>query len=105
MHGRYPYIATEVLCSEIWSIVETCLNHYEELLTPFWDAILNKTKDDMIIHCVTASYFSKINGVFIGKKPAEVAYLIQSYLNIRMNRFLARCWLSYKRSHASWNGS
>lgn len=69
---KYPYVATEVLCSEIWSIVETCLNHSEQLLTPFWETVLDRSPEDMKTQMVMASHFAKINAVFLSKKPAEV---------------------------------
>ena len=74
---RYPYVATEVLCSEIWSIVEACVNHSEQLLAPFWDSILSRSTDDLKSRSAMASQFSKINGVFMGKKPAEVQLAIR----------------------------
>ena len=69
---RYPYVATEVLCSEIWSIVETCVNNADQLLSPFWEYVLSRSPEDMRTQNVMASQFTKINTVFIGKKPAEV---------------------------------
>lgn len=70
--SRYPYVSTEVLCSEIWSIVETCINQSQTLLTPFWETILDMSPDDMKTQMVMASHFVKINAVFLSKKPAEV---------------------------------
>lgn len=72
INSRYPYIATEVLCSEIWSIVETCVNSADELLTPFWETVLDKSPEEMKTEMVMASHFAKINAVFLTKKPAEV---------------------------------
>jgi hypothetical protein len=69
---RYPYVATEVLCSEIWSIVETCVNERAELLLPFWETVLDRPPDDMKMQMAMASHFAKINAVFLSKKPAEV---------------------------------
>ncbi|PWN34366.1 SAPS-domain-containing protein [Meira miltonrushii] len=39
---KYPYIASEVLSSDIWSIVDTALSNSDDLLVPFWDSILSK---------------------------------------------------------------
>ncbi|KAF9242109.1 SIT4 phosphatase-associated protein-domain-containing protein [Melanogaster broomeanus] len=75
---KYPYVATEVLCSEIWSIVETCVNNSEELLAPFWETVLDRSPEDMKTEMVMASYFAKINAVFLTKKPAEMLAFIQS---------------------------
>jgi SIT4-associating protein SAP185/190 len=38
---KYPYVASEVLSSEIYGIVETALANPEELLDPFWTAVLH----------------------------------------------------------------
>ncbi|KAG9318917.1 SIT4 phosphatase-associated protein-domain-containing protein [Chiua virens] len=75
---KYPYVATEVLCSEIWSIVETCVNHSDELLAPFWETVLDRSPEDMKVEMVVASHFAKINAVFLTKKPAEMLAFIQS---------------------------
>ena len=72
MPQRYPYVATEVLCSDIWSIVETCVNYSEELLAPFWETVLDRSPEDMKTGMAMASHFAKINAVFLTKKPAEV---------------------------------
>jgi serine/threonine-protein phosphatase 6 regulatory subunit 3 len=75
MVSRYPYVATEVLCSEIWSIVETCVNEQERLLVPFWETVLDRPPEDMKTQMVMAAHFAKINAVFLNKKPAEVCQL------------------------------
>ncbi|KAF8205512.1 SIT4 phosphatase-associated protein-domain-containing protein [Mycena galopus ATCC 62051] len=79
---KYPYVATEVLCSEIWSVVETCVNSQNELLIPFWEAVLERSPEDMKTQMVMASHFAKINAVFLSKKPAEVR-LVQMLAFIR----------------------
>ncbi|CAK5277201.1 unnamed protein product [Mycena citricolor] len=83
-HGqfKYPYVSTEVLCSEIWSIVETCVNSQTELLVPFWDAILDRSPEDMKTQMVMASHFAKINAVFLGKRPAEMLAFIRAQPDI-----------------------
>ncbi|KAF5369199.1 hypothetical protein D9615_009978 [Tricholomella constricta] len=75
---KYPYVATEVLCSEIWSIVETSINEQTQLLIPFWETVLDRSPDDMKTQMVMASHFSKINAVFLSKKPAEMFAFIRS---------------------------
>lgn len=73
-------MATEVLCSEIWSIVETCLNHSEQLLTPFWETVLDRSPEDMKTQMVMATHFAKINAMFLSKKPAEVSFSFVCHL-------------------------
>ncbi|KAL1742167.1 SIT4 phosphatase-associated protein-domain-containing protein [Schizophyllum fasciatum] len=75
---KYPYVATEVLCSDIWSIVETCTNNKDTLLLPFWESVLERSPDDMKMNVVLAANFAKINSVFLSKKPAEMIAFIQS---------------------------
>ncbi|THH23096.1 hypothetical protein EUX98_g8077 [Antrodiella citrinella] len=75
---KYPYVCTEVLCSEIWSIVEACITNSERLLTPFWETVLDRSPEDMKTQMVMASHFAKINAVFLSKKPAEMLAFIQS---------------------------
>ncbi|KAJ7685736.1 SIT4 phosphatase-associated protein-domain-containing protein [Mycena polygramma] len=79
---KYPYVATEVLCSEIWSVVETCVNSQTELLIPFWDAVLERSPEDMKTQMVMASHFAKINAVFLSKKPAEMLAFIRAQPDI-----------------------
>ncbi len=73
-NSRYPYVATEVLCSEIWSIVETCVNEQHQVLEPFWETVLDRSAEDMKTQMVMASHFAKINSVFLSKKPTEVRF-------------------------------
>ncbi|KAJ7154198.1 SIT4 phosphatase-associated protein-domain-containing protein, partial [Mycena filopes] len=79
---KYPYVATEVLCSEIWSVVETCVNSQTELLIPFWDVVLERSPEDMKTQMVVASHFAKINAVFLSKKPAEMLAFIRAQPNV-----------------------
>lgn len=69
---RYPYVATEVLCSEIWSIVEACIGHQDQLLVPFWETVLDKSPEEMKSQVMMAAHFAKVNVAFLSKKPAEV---------------------------------
>ncbi|KAK2459428.1 hypothetical protein APHAL10511_008539 [Amanita phalloides] len=82
---KYPYVATEVLCSEIWSIVETCVNEQNQLLEPFWETVLDRSAEDMKTRMVMASHFVKINSVFLSKKPAEMLAFIKSQPSVVEN--------------------
>ncbi|GJJ12305.1 hypothetical protein Clacol_006546 [Clathrus columnatus] len=70
-HFKFPYVATEVLCSDIWSIVEACMSNTGQLLAPFWDGVLDLSSEELLSRPSLASHFSKINGAFMSKKPAE----------------------------------
>lgn len=101
---RYPYVATEVLCSEIWSIVETCLNNTDQLLVPFWETVLDRTPEDMKTRMTMASQFTKINAVFMSKKPAEVtAAFLRRHVADSETR--CRCSNSFEHSEISSNES
>ncbi|OBZ65736.1 Extragenic suppressor of kinetochore protein 1, partial [Grifola frondosa] len=75
---KYPYVATEVLCSEIWSIVETCVAHPDQLLTPFWETVLDKPPEEVKTQMTMASHFAKVNAAFLSKKPVEMLDFVQS---------------------------
>ena len=95
---RYPHIATEVLCSEIWSIVETCIKEQKQLLVPCWEIVLDRSPDDMKTQMTMASHFAKINSVFMLKKPAEVcAILFCSFVSSAF----ARCSPSFNHNPTS----
>ncbi|KAI0093776.1 SIT4 phosphatase-associated protein-domain-containing protein [Irpex rosettiformis] len=79
---KYPYVATEVLCSEIWSIVETCISPSNNLLATFWETVLDRSPEDMKMQMVMASQFAKINSVFLSKKPTEMLAFIQAQPNV-----------------------
>ncbi|OSD08435.1 SAPS-domain-containing protein [Trametes coccinea BRFM310] len=79
---KYPYVATEVLCTDIWSIVDTCVNHQEQLLVPFWETVLDKSPEEMKSQVMMATHFAKVNVTFLSKKPAEMLAFIQAQPNI-----------------------
>ncbi|KAJ7080423.1 SIT4 phosphatase-associated protein-domain-containing protein [Mycena belliarum] len=79
---KYPYVATEVLCSEIWSVVETCVNSHTELLIPFWETVLERSPEEMKTQIAMAAHFAKINAVFLSKKPAEMLAFIRAQPSI-----------------------
>lgn len=39
---------------------------------PFWDTVLDRPPDEMKTQIAMASHFTKINGMFLSKKPQEV---------------------------------
>jgi hypothetical protein len=103
LRSRYPYVATEVLCSEIWSVVETCVNNPNQLLAPFWETVLDRSPEDMKTQMVMASHFTKINTVFLNKKPAEVRWLLETAKH--GSNAPTRCSPSSNRSHPLLNES
>ncbi|ESK85608.1 phosphatase associated protein [Moniliophthora roreri MCA 2997] len=79
---KYPYVATEVLCSDIWSIVETCLSSRQQILVPFWETVLDMSVEEMKTHLVMATHFSKITSLYLAKKPAEMLEFLKSLPNV-----------------------
>ena len=87
--SRYPYVAAEVLCSEIWSIVETCISKADILLLPWWNYVLDLSPRDLVAKSSIASHFVKINAVFLSKKPDEVS--CTKKIGIVLTDII-RCW-------------
>ncbi|KAK7047249.1 sporulation-induced protein [Paramarasmius palmivorus] len=79
---KYPYVATEVLCSDIWSIVETCVNEQQHILAPFWETVLDMSPEEMKTHLVTATHFAKITSLYLAKKPAEMLEFLKTLPNV-----------------------
>ncbi|KAG6829186.1 hypothetical protein H0H92_005386 [Tricholoma furcatifolium] len=73
---KYPYVATEVLCSEIWSIVDTCIKEQQQLLVPFWEIVLDRSAEDMRTEMLMASHFSKIKRLLIHVETPSFVDLI-----------------------------
>jgi serine/threonine-protein phosphatase 6 regulatory subunit 3 len=72
MDNRFPYVATEVLCCDIYSIVATCLKEQQQLLVPFWETVLDCPVEELQLQTVTISHFTKVNAVFLTKRPEDV---------------------------------
>ncbi|QRW01503.1 hypothetical protein RhiLY_00500 [Ceratobasidium sp. AG-Ba] len=85
---KYPYVSAEVLCCEIWAIVERCTENSAQILAPFWDTVLSTPPDELKTKASVAAHFSKISAVFLVKKPAEMLNFIKSIPNV-VDRMLA----------------
>ncbi|CAE7183181.1 unnamed protein product [Rhizoctonia solani] len=85
---KYPYVSTEVLCCEIWSVVERCTENSAQILAPFWDTVLSMPPDELRTKASVAAHFSKISGTFLLKKPEEMLAFIKSIPNV-VDRMLA----------------
>ncbi|CAE6397243.1 unnamed protein product [Rhizoctonia solani] len=85
---KYPYVSAEVLCCEIWSIVERCTENSAQILAPFWDIVLSMPPDELRAKASVAAQFSKISGTFLMKKPEEMLAFIKSIPNV-VNRMLS----------------
>ncbi|KAJ3023801.1 hypothetical protein HKX48_000935 [Thoreauomyces humboldtii] len=74
---KYPYLACEILSCEIFSICEAIVAN-TELLTSFW-TLMDRPAP---LNPLTASYFSKVNGVLLTKKMPDMVAFIRDQPNI-----------------------
>ncbi|KAJ3139313.1 hypothetical protein HDU90_000679 [Geranomyces variabilis] len=74
---KYPYLACEILSCEIFSICEAIVGNMS-LLTDFW-SLLDRPAP---LNPLTASYFSKVNGVLLSKKMPEMVSFIRAQPNV-----------------------
>ncbi|TPX57476.1 hypothetical protein PhCBS80983_g03815 [Powellomyces hirtus] len=74
---KYPYLACEILSCEIFSICEAIVGNME-LLKDFW-SLLDRPAP---LNPLTASYFSKVNGVLLTKKMPEMISFIRDQPNV-----------------------
>jgi len=71
--GQKAYTATEVLSSEIWTILESLMEN-KQLLRTFWDLL----KREAPLDSTEAGYFTKINETLLDKKTEEMMHFLQS---------------------------
>ena len=74
---KYAYVASEVLASETWSILETLLDNQDEI-KKFWGFLRREPPLDP----TEASYFTKVNETLIDKKTEETLALFKSFDDI-----------------------
>ncbi|CAG8472708.1 1665_t:CDS:10 [Paraglomus occultum] len=70
---KYPYIACEVLCCEIWEICEAIMENID-LLASFWQ-LLDRPPP---LNQLQASYFMKVNAILLQRKTSEMVKFIES---------------------------
>jgi SIT4-associating protein SAP185/190 len=70
---KYAYVASEVLSSETWSIIESLMQN-QQFLRKFWEFIRQEPPLDP----VTAGYFTKINETLLDKKTEETLEFVKS---------------------------
>lgn len=73
---KYSYVATEVLSSETWSILETLMENQQHL-REFWEFLRRPPPLDN----TTAGYFTKINETLLDKKTEEMLEFFRSLDN------------------------
>jgi serine/threonine-protein phosphatase 6 regulatory subunit 3 len=79
---RYPYIASEVIACEIWTICELIVSN-KKIMSDFWSFLSRPAP----LNPLQASYFSKVMSVLLQKKTASVLEFIKSQPNV-LDRFL-----------------
>ena len=70
---KYAYVASEILSSETWSIIESLVEN-QPFLRQFWEFI----RKDPPLDPATAGYFTKINETLLDKKTEETLEFIKS---------------------------
>ena len=70
---KYAYVASEILSSETWSIIESLMEN-RQLLTKFWEFLRREPTLDP----VTAGYFTKVNETLLDKKTEDTLTFIKS---------------------------
>lgn len=73
-HIRYPYVATEILSSDIPPIHDALVNadNRAEYLQPFWDYIMNKSTEDLGQLNPFVGYWGKIIARLLDRKSDDV---------------------------------
>ncbi|PLW56365.1 hypothetical protein PCANC_03400 [Puccinia coronata f. sp. avenae] len=81
---RYPYLCTEILASDLWSVTSQIFSDFPRLnlLTRFWDAVLDQPPSATASKSVQIGYWAKANITLINSKPAEMMSFIRSYPNL-----------------------
>ncbi|RKP09045.1 SIT4 phosphatase-associated protein-domain-containing protein [Thamnocephalis sphaerospora] len=79
---KYPYVASEVIACEIWSICELIVEN-RAIMNNFWSFLSRPAP----LNPLQASYFSKVMGVLLQKKTVEVLAFIKGQPNV-LDRFL-----------------
>lgn len=70
---RYAYVASEILASETWSIIESLMAN-QHLLKNFWQ-FLNREPP---LEASAAGYFTKVNETLLEKKTEETLRFVKS---------------------------
>ncbi|CAH7675995.1 SIT4 phosphatase-associated protein-domain-containing protein [Phakopsora pachyrhizi] len=81
---RFPYLCAEILASDLWSVTSQIFNDQPgfNLLTTFWDTILDQPSDIISSKTVQIGYWAKTNITLINLKPNEMMSFIKSYPSI-----------------------
>ncbi|KAL9601951.1 MAG: hypothetical protein Q9219_002175 [cf. Caloplaca sp. 3 TL-2023] len=74
---KYAYIASEILASETWSIIESLMENQHHLRT-FW-GFLNREPP---LEASVAGYFTKVNETLLDKKTEEILQLVKTQPNV-----------------------
>ncbi|KAL8779683.1 MAG: hypothetical protein Q9213_006830 [Squamulea squamosa] len=70
---KYAYIASEILSSETWSIIESLMENQHHLRA-FWD-FLNREPP---LEATVAGYFTKVNETLLDKKTEETLQFVRT---------------------------
>ncbi|KAL8949712.1 MAG: hypothetical protein Q9222_004204 [Ikaeria aurantiellina] len=74
---KYAYIASEILASETWSIIESLMENQHHLRT-FWDFLHREPP----LEATVAGYFTKVNETLLDKKTEETLHFVKTQPNV-----------------------
>ncbi|KAL8717518.1 MAG: hypothetical protein Q9225_005250 [Loekoesia sp. 1 TL-2023] len=74
---KMAYIASEILASETWSIIESLMENQKHLRT-FWDFLDREPP----LEASVAGYFTKVNETLLDKKTEETLQLVKTQPNV-----------------------
>ncbi|KAJ1564624.1 hypothetical protein HK096_007056, partial [Nowakowskiella sp. JEL0078] len=73
---KFPFLASEILSCEVFKICDAVVTN-STLLTKFWTFL-----DTPHLNPLVATYFTKVNSVFLQKKTADMVAFIRSQPNV-----------------------
>ncbi|MBW0521060.1 hypothetical protein O181_060775 [Austropuccinia psidii MF-1] len=81
---RFPYLSTEIIASDLWTVTSQIFSDSPRwnLLTRFWDAVLDQPPSATATKSVQMSYWAKANIALINSKPNEMIAFVKSYPNL-----------------------
>lgn len=71
---RYPFISTEILCSDVDVIQNKLVENEDNILQSFWDFIMLKPYKELIEYNTSLVFWSKVIAKLLERKPLEVSF-------------------------------
>ncbi|KAH8921466.1 SAPS-domain-containing protein [Atractiella rhizophila] len=80
---KFPYVATEILCMDLFPLLETIFSAPQSFLLPFWNSVMSRTPGELSLKTVQVGYFVKVMGSFLQARPVQTLtfiYALPSFL-------------------------